>query len=535
MPPIAGARTLCTRSSRKTLASSAPRAAASSTAELLIAAKQSAAIDHISDGRFILNVVTGWVQPEIEMFGQPMLSHEDRYACAEEWLAIIKRLWTEDDSFDHEGRFFKIKKGYLAPKPIQYPHPAIMNAGASELGRHYAVKNCDLVFTVIRTGGLEECTRHVQAYHELAREYGRDIKVWTLVNIVQGETEKEARDFYNYYVHQQGDWAAAKNMVEIFSLETNKRNVPPERMRPLQEAFIQGWGGLPVVGTREQVVDALATLSKAGLDGLLVAFPRYEEGMRDFPRQELSVAQAGGIAGFPVNKVHIGGSVMTNVTQAQFEFLRSIDTPTVCNLLEIVAPERRGFGYTVRHLHCPFPDLPPMVGFAKTVTMRAQDRVPLGEAGYMNKRLDYLDYVASQPQPGIAVIQDLDDIVGFGAFWGEVQTNIHKALGCLGTITNGSIRDIPQVAPGFQMLAGSIAPSHAFVHVVDFGANVNIHGMAVKSGDLIHADRHGAVVVPLNTIDGMKDAAPKLAAKEAQIIDAAKSGKGVEAIKAAMK
>jgi regulator of RNase E activity RraA len=85
------------------------------------------------------------------------------------------------------------------------------------------------------------------------------------------------------------------------------------------------------------------------------------------------------------------------------------------------------------------------------------------------------------------------------------------------------------------MLAGSISPSHAFVHVVDFGGNVNIHGMAVRSGDLIHADRHGAVVVPLNTIDSMKDAAPKLAAKEAQIIGAAKSGKGVEAIKAAMK
>jgi regulator of RNase E activity RraA len=222
-------------------------------------------------------------------------------------------------------------------------------------------------------------------------------------------------------------------------------------------------------------------------------------------------------------------------TQEQFEFLRSIDTPTVCNLLEVVAPERRGFGYTVRHLHCPFLDLPPMVGFAKTVTMRAQDRVSLGEAGYMAKRLDYLDYVAADPQPSIAVIQDIDEIVGFGAFWGEVQTNIHKALGCLGTITNGSIRDIPQVAPGFQMLAGSISPSHAFVHVVDFGVNVNIHGMAVKSGDLIHADRHGAVVVPVNTIDDMKAAAPKLAANEARIIEAAKSGKGVEAIKAAMK
>jgi regulator of RNase E activity RraA len=225
----------------------------------------------------------------------------------------------------------------------------------------------------------------------------------------------------------------------------------------------------------------------------------------------------------------------TMPSQSQFEFLRSIDTPTVCNLLEVAAPERRGFGYTVRHLHCPFPDLPPMVGFAKTVTMRAQDRVPLGEAGYMSKRLDYLDYIATEPQPSIAVIQDLDDIVGFGAFWGEVQTNIHQSLGCLGTITNGSVRDIPQVAPGFQMLAGSISPSHAFVHVVDFGVNVDIHGMAVRSGDLIHADRHGAVIVPLNTIDGMKAAAEKLAATEARIIAAAKSGKGVEAIKAAMK
>ena len=91
-------------------------------------------------------------------------------------------------------------------------------------------------------------------------------------------------------------------------------------------------------------------------------------------------------------------------TKAQLEFLQSIDTPTVCNLVEIVAPERRGHGYTVTHLHCPFPDLPPIVGFAKTVTFKAKDKVPLGEAGYMQKRLDYLDYVASQPQPGIMVM-----------------------------------------------------------------------------------------------------------------------------------
>jgi regulator of RNase E activity RraA len=220
-----------------------------------------------------------------------------------------------------------------------------------------------------------------------------------------------------------------------------------------------------------------------------------------------------------------------------FAFLRSIDTPTVCNLIEIVAPERRGAGYTVRHLHCPFPDLPPMVGFAKTVTIKAKDAVPLGQAGYMQKRLDYLDYVAAAPQPAIVVIEDLDgEHVGYGAFWGEVQSNVHQALGCLGTITNGSIRDIPMIPPGFQMLAGSIAPSHAYVHVVDFAVGVTIHGMAVKSGDLIHADRHGAVVVPVDKIDAMQAAAEGLNARESRIITAARApGATVEQIKAAMR
>ena len=221
------------------------------------------------------------------------------------------------------------------------------------------------------------------------------------------------------------------------------------------------------------------------------------------------------------------------LSESQFAFLRSIDTPTVCNLIEIVAPERRGAGYTTVHLHCPFPDLPPMVGFAKTVTMRSRDKV--GGPSYMAKRMDYLEYVAAAPLPGIAVIEDLDDPAGYGAFWGEVQTNVHKALGCLGTITNGSVRDIPAVAEGFQMLAGSIGPSHAYVHVAEFGIPVTIHGMGVNSGDLIHADRHGAVIVPVDKIDAMPAALDGLMKQEARIIAAAKSGKGVEAIKAAFR
>jgi dimethylsulfone monooxygenase len=248
----------------------------------IIAAKQSTVIDHISGGRYTLNIVTGWNQPEIDMFGSAMMDHQDRYACAEEWLAIVKRLWTEDESFDYEGKFSKITKGYLAPKPIQRPYPAVMNAGASERGRHFATKYADLVFTVIRTGGLDECRAHVQAYHTLAREYGREVRVWTVANIVQGETEQEARDFYRYYVHEKGDWQAARNMMSTFALDINERNIPAERLKAFQEAFLAGWGGVPVIGTKEQVVDALVTLSRAGLDGVLLAFPRYEAGMREF-------------------------------------------------------------------------------------------------------------------------------------------------------------------------------------------------------------------------------------------------------------
>jgi regulator of RNase E activity RraA len=221
-------------------------------------------------------------------------------------------------------------------------------------------------------------------------------------------------------------------------------------------------------------------------------------------------------------------------TQDALNFLRSIDTPTVCNLIELVAPERRGGGFTSKHLHCPFPELPPMVGFAKTVAIRAKEP---GEGAYMQRRLDYLDYVAAKPNPSIVVIEDLDgEHAGYGAFWGEVQSNVHKALGCLGTVTNGSIRDIPMIPAGFQMLAGSIGPSHAFVHIVEFAGPVNVHGMGVRSGELVHADRHGAVVVPAQAIDAMQAALEGLTAREARLLAAARDPEvSVQTIKAAFR
>ena len=134
------------------------------------------------------------------------------------------------------------------------------------------------------------------------------------------------------------------------------------------------------------------------------------------------------------------------------------------------------------------------------------------------------------------MIHDKDEPAGYGAFWGEVQTNVHKALGCLGIVTNGSVRDIASVAEGFQMLAGSIAPSHAYVHIVEFGLSVNMHSMEVQSGDLIHADRHGAVVGGVKNIDAMAVALDSLMKREARIISAARApGATAATIKAAMK
>ena len=215
--------------------------------------------------------------------------------------------------------------------------------------------------------------------------------------------------------------------------------------------------------------------------------------------------------------------------------LRAVDTPTICNALEIVAPERRATGFTTKQLVCPFPDLEPMVGYARTATIRSSHPNELTGKPARDQRVSYYEYIASKPAPTITVIQDLDGHdVGFGALWGEVQSTVHKALGSLGVITDGCIRDIPAWAPGFQALAGSIAPSHAHVHLSGFGQEVRIHGMLVRSGDLIHADRHGAVVIPHAVADKIPAACDLLARKEAVILDKArKPGFTIEDLKRA--
>jgi FMNH2-dependent dimethyl sulfone monooxygenase len=153
----------------------------------VMAAKQATTIDHITRGRFSLNIVTGWYQPEIEMFGEPQMEHDTRYDRAVEWLDVIKRLWTAQEEFDYEGRFYKVAKGWCMPKPIQQPYPVVMNAGGSERGRHYAAKFCDVAFLNLGSSDVDYIHKQIAAYKELARrEYGREIQVWSHAYIVQG-------------------------------------------------------------------------------------------------------------------------------------------------------------------------------------------------------------------------------------------------------------------------------------------------------------------------------------------------------------
>lgn len=213
---------------------------------------------------------------------------------------------------------------------------------------------------------------------------------------------------------------------------------------------------------------------------------------------------------------------MTEITPDLIAELETIDTPTVCNALELVAPERRGWGYTVEPLVCARPELGAMVGFARTARIRAQH--PSGDDAAANTRRDeYFRYIDEGPKPSIMVLQDIDgDSRGFGSWWGEVNSTVHLGLGAKGVVTDGSIRDLPDIAEGFQLLAGRVGPSHAFVQMVDFGGAVNVAGMGVSDGELIHADQHGAVVIPAAVAGEVMAAADLIARREAVIIEAAR-------------
>lgn len=207
---------------------------------------------------------------------------------------------------------------------------------------------------------------------------------------------------------------------------------------------------------------------------------------------------------------------------AELDALTAFDTPTICNALEQLAPHTQARGYTTQPFVCGFPQMKPIIGYARTAAIRSVQPGTLPAAEQSALRSAYYRSIDTGPKPSIVVIQDLDENAGTGAFWGEVQSAIHVGLGARGLVTNGSVRDLDQWAPGFQFVAGRISASHAFARPVSVGGDVDVLGLRVRTGDLIHADRHGAVIVPPDLVRALPDAARNVAAREARILAVAR-------------
>lgn len=207
------------------------------------------------------------------------------------------------------------------------------------------------------------------------------------------------------------------------------------------------------------------------------------------------------------------------ISKEHLDALRKLSTPTVSNAVELFNLRPRNQGYMSPEIRCLFPDLGVMVGYAVTARYAAEQ-----PAVNPASRYEFWKYVLNTPEPRVLVMQDLDQPSGVGAYFGEVQSTIHKRLGGLGVITNGYVRDLDEVrALGFHYFAPGVCVSHAYVHLVDFGGPVKVGGLLVRTGDLMHADKHGALVVPKEAAHDLANAAAEVARREQRIMDHCKS------------
>ena len=211
------------------------------------------------------------------------------------------------------------------------------------------------------------------------------------------------------------------------------------------------------------------------------------------------------------------------MTPSLLKLLQSVDTPTVCNAIE-VAQGKRGFdAFTRGTMLCSTPDEPAIVGYARTAKIAAVKAPTEAPEVIKARRMAYYKHMADAPMPAVAVVEDTDFPDCIGAYWGEINTTVHKGFGLSGTLTNGVMRDLGDVPTGYPVIAGSIGPSHGFVHVQEIGTQVEIFGMTVTEGDLIHADRHGALIIPKDVIETLEASIEKLLSTEILILKPARS------------
>jgi 4-hydroxy-4-methyl-2-oxoglutarate aldolase len=207
--------------------------------------------------------------------------------------------------------------------------------------------------------------------------------------------------------------------------------------------------------------------------------------------------------------------------------LRRFTSPTIANAVETFEVRPWGEGYTNSRILCVFPELGPLVGYACTATIRSAE--PAAKPRTVNRRA-YWEWVRAAAGPKLSVVQDLSDPPG-GAYWGELNANIHLTLGSQGVITNGTVRDIEEVRrTGFHFFAAGIHVSHGYAHLEEFDVPVEVFGMKVRPGDLIHADRHGAVVIPAEIAARVPGAAADVERGEKPILEACRSSDPIAAL-----
>ena len=237
------------------------------------AAKMGATADHISGGRFAINLVAGWFKNEFEMFNAEWREHNSRYEYAAEWINLVKRLWTEEKTFDFDGKFFQGKGLWSEPKPIQKPLPPIMNAGSSDAGQTFSANHADMNFVMLRQKNEGSDTRQINKLKTMATDLGRSSQCWIHGYVVCRDTEKEALDYLRHYVIDKGDDIAVNNMLDIFGVQSG--TLEPDVMEAFKFHFKAGHGGYPLIGTPEQIVSSIERLSQMGVDGILLSWVDY--------------------------------------------------------------------------------------------------------------------------------------------------------------------------------------------------------------------------------------------------------------------
>ncbi len=247
------------------------------TTHPLRAAKEAATVDHISGGRFGLNVVAGWNAAEFAMFGHDLLGHDDRYGMADEWMHVLDRAFAGEHPFDVEGRYFSGTDLVSEPRPVQHPGPVIMSAGASPAGRAFAARHADLNFVILPDRDAARST--VAAVKAEARRDGdRDLLVFGAGHILCRDTEAEARRDHRRVVDELGDREAAADAIASLMGGSQSASFDPA----MAEAAIFGFFATPLVGTAEQVVEAIAGMADDGLDGLALSWVDYGEGIEQY-------------------------------------------------------------------------------------------------------------------------------------------------------------------------------------------------------------------------------------------------------------